>query len=229
MEDAMAVRTILVLLLTGVVFACATKGIKQIPAAGDQKMSPKSAENATQAAQGGSAHALDQQDGKILDLSAIDAAEEANWMNPNNPPELKRQYQKEQFSIVLPEDIYPLNLSMSRSSVLLKFKNADAYVYLFVPSTSTASALLDINLNSLDLNQTRGFHDMTIDLKESRLRMNYMNDESVDGYSRYVQIRKDYKTGKMSVLALIIRENAQYQSLSQEYDAIVRTVRPPLN
>ena len=160
----MQVRMILAVVLAGLVAACATKSEKA-PAASEQRTAGSAAENPASTP----AAAREAQDTRIMDLSGIDTTEEANWMNPNNPPALKRQYLKNQNSVVLPEDVYPVGTSLSPSSWLFRFKNADAFLYVFLARTPEASALLDINLNSLDLSQTRGYHDMVIESEGQRV------------------------------------------------------------
>jgi len=160
-----------------------------------------------------------------MDLSGIDTTEEPNWMNPNNPPALKRQYLKNQNSVLLPEDVYPVNTSLSSSSWLFRFKNADAFLYVFLPSAPEASALMDINLASLDLSQSKGYHDMVIDLKDSLLKLGYSNDSSPDGYIRYVEARKDYRSGETSLYALLTRDQEHARALQDEYRSILNTIK----
>jgi hypothetical protein len=221
----MRVRTIMAIILTGLLTACATKAEKTQSTVVEQKQSTNKTENASSNVPA----TTEVQDGKIMDISSIDATEETEWMNPRNPPELKRQYQKGQMTILLPEDVYPVKTNISTSSGLFKFKNADAYIYVFLPKGIEGSALLDINLNSLDLGQKKGYHDMVIGLNNRILKMSYGYDGLADGYVRYVEIKKEYQTGKMSVFALLAKDQTQYPGLREEYHSILNTIRPSLN
>jgi hypothetical protein len=216
------VALVLAGLLAGLLSGCATKAEKAQTAAVEQKrsggMSGSAASNAPAT--------RDVQDVHIMDLSSIDATEEPNWMNPNNPPELKRQYQREQSTVLLPEDVYPVKANIPSSALLLKFKNADAYVYAFLPNAIASSALVDVNLNTLDLNQAPGYHDMVIELKDRTLKMSYFHDAAADGYTRYVEVKKAYQAGKMSVVALILRDPKQYPGLQGQYRSILNTIKP---
>jgi len=169
------------------------------------------------------------QDSRIMDLSGIDASEQAGWMNPNNPPELKRQYQRGKLSVVLPEDLYPVATEISPSGALFKFRGADAYMYVFYPTGLQGSALLDINLNSLDPTLPKGFHDVVIDLKDGVLKVRYRNDGSSDGYIRYVEAKKLYQAGKMWVAALIVRDPASRDSLQGKYHSVLGAIKPALD
>ena len=169
------------------------------------------------------------QDAQIMDVSTIDASEETNWMNPNNPPELKRKYQKGPFSVVLPEDLYPVKTSVSPSSGLFKFQNADAFVYIFSPRGIEASALLDINLNTLSLGDPKGYHDMTIDLKGNTLKMSYRYDGSPDGYIRYADIQKSYQPPAMKVSVLMVKDPSVYSNLQRAYQGVLGTLKQENN
>jgi hypothetical protein len=218
----MVKNVVVALVLAGLLAGCATKTEKTQASGVEQRQAGGSSGSG-----GGSAAAVhDAQDVRIMDLSGIDVTEEQNWMNPNNPPALKRQYQRDQSTVLLPEDVYPVKTNLPSSAFLLKFKNADAYVYAFVPSTIAGSALLDVNLNTLDLSQAPGFHDMVIELKDRTLKMSYSNDASADGYTRYVEIKKAYQTGKLSVSALMVRDPKQYSSLQGQYRSILNTIKP---
>ena len=221
----MRVTTVIAVLLTGFLTACATKAEKAQSTVVEQKQINNKTENAPIKPPATS----EVQDRKIMDISGIDSTEETQWMNPNNPPELKRQYQRGQTSILLPEDVYPVKANISTSSWLFKFKNADAYIYVFLPKEIESSALLDINLNSLDLSQGNGYHDMVIDLNSSVLKMSYGYDALTDGYVRYVEIRKEYQTGKMSVFALLAKDQTQYHVLQEEYHSTLKSIRTSLN
>lgn|GEM_PF-2423681 len=169
------------------------------------------------------------QDGQIMDLSKVDASEETNWMNPKNPPDLKRKYQKGPFSVVLPEDLYPVKTNVSPSSGLFKFQNADAFVYIFSPRGVEASAFLDINLNTLSLSQPKGYHDMTIDLKGNTLKMSYRYDGSPDGYIRYADIQKSYQPPGMRVSVLLVKNPSVYSNLQRAYQGMLGTLKPEDN
>lgn len=225
----MQVKVVTAVVFTVLLVACATKTAKSPGAGGEQQKNSGSTQSQAQNAEAKGTPSQQIQDGRIMDLSNIDATEENNWMNPNNPPGLKRQYQKDYFSVLLPEDIYPVKTGISPSSWLFKVKDSDAYFYMFVPKTLEASALLDINLNSLELGQAKGYHDMVIDLKDDVLKMSFSLDGSNDGYTRYVEVSKDYRAGRMSVGALITRDQAQYSNLRQSYRAVLKTVKPALN
>jgi hypothetical protein len=218
----MQVRVILAMVLAGLMAACATKSEKA-PAPAEQRTAGSTTENAASTP----AVTRDVQDIRIMDLSGIDTTEEANWMNPNNPPALKRQYQKNQNSVILPEDVYPVGTSLSPSSWLFRFKNADAFLYVFLARTPEASALLDINLNTLDLSQQKGYHDMVIDLKDGALKLSYTNDGSADGYTRYVEAKKDCRGGTASVYALLAKDQKQYLALRDQYHNILNTIKTP--
>jgi hypothetical protein len=176
-----------------------------------------------------SARAREVQDGQIMDLSKADASEEANWMNPKNPPDLKRKYQKGSFSVVLPEDLYPVKTSVSPSAGLFKFQNNDAFVYVFSPRGVEASAFLDINLNTLNPSQPKGYHDMTIDLKGNTLKMSYRFDGSPDGYIRYAEIQKSYQPPAMLVSVLLVKDPSAYSSLQRTYKGVVGTLKQENN
>jgi hypothetical protein len=165
------------------------------------------------------------QDSRIIDLSGIDASEEADWINPKNPPELKRKYHKGFFSIVLPEDMYPAKTNIYTSAGLFKFRNTDAFMYIFSPRGVDASTFLDINLNTLNPSQAKGYHDMVIDLKGNILNMAYRFDGSNDGYVRYVEIKKTYQPAGMLVSALIARDVQSYTKLLQEYQTVLSTLK----
>jgi len=211
---------ILAVVLAGLMAACATKSEKA-PAASEQRTAVGTTENPASTP----AATREVQDVKIMDLSGIDTTEEANWMNPNNPPALKRQYQKNQNSLVLPEDVYPVSTSLPPSSWLFRFKNADAFLYVFLGSTGETSALMDINLNSLDLSQPKGYHDMVIDLKDGALKLSYTNDGSADGYTRHVEAKKDYRGGTASVYALFAKD--EKLALQDEYHNILNSIKTP--
>ena len=169
------------------------------------------------------------QDGQIMDLSKVDASEETNWMNPKNPPELKRKYQKGSFSVVLPDDLYPVKTNASPSSGLFKFQHTDAFMYVFSPRGVEASAFLDINLNTLSLNQPKGYHDMTIDLKGNTLKMSYRYDGSPDGYIRYADIQKSYQPPGMRVSVLLVKDSSVYSNLQRTYQSVLGTLKPENN
>jgi hypothetical protein len=164
-----------------------------------------------------------------MDLSKVDASEEANWMNPKNPPELKRKYQKGYFSVVLPEDLYPVKTNVSPSAGLFKFQNTDAFVYIFSPRGVEASAFLDINLNTLNLSQPRGYHDMTIDLKGNALKMSYRFDGSADGYIRYAEIQKSYQPPGMLISVLLAKDPSVYSNLQRTYRGVLGTLKQENN
>jgi hypothetical protein len=164
-------------------------------------------------------------DKQMMDISAMDASEETGWMNLKNPPELKRKYQKTNFSILLPEDLYPIKTNAGASAGLFKFQNTDALVYILSPRGKEASAFLDINLNTLALDQPKGYHDMVIDLKESVLNMSYRFDGSPDGYIRYVEIRKTYQPAGLFISALLVRDSQTHTSLQKEYRAVLGTLK----
>ena len=169
------------------------------------------------------------QDGRIMDLSKVDSSEETNWMNPKNPPDLKRKYQKGSFSVVLPEDLYPVKTDVSPSSGLFKFQNADAFVYIFSPRGVEASTFLDINLNTLSLGQPKGFHDMAIDLRGNTLKMSYRYDGSLDGYIRYADIQKSYQPPGMRVSVLLVKDPSVYSNLQHAYQGVLGTLKPENN
>lgn len=175
--------------------------------------------------EGSSAGTGEVRDKQIMDISKIDASEETDWMNPKNPPEMKRKYQKDYFSILLPEDMYPIKANVEASAGLFKFRNTDALMYILSPRGVEASAFLDINLNTLTLDQAKGYHDMVIELKESVLKMDYRFDGSNDGYVRYVEIRKTYQPAGLFISALLVRDPQSYASLQQEYRAVLGTLK----
>lgn len=218
--------TIVAVIVTALLVACASKPQKPanvVPGQAGASIGEGPASSPS------AAEATGIQDSRIMDLSGIDASEQAGWMNPNNPPNLKRQYQRGQFSVLLPEDLYPVTTEISSSAALFKFRGADAYIYVFFPSGIQESALLDINLNSLDLTQSKGFHDMTVDLKDGVLKVSYRNDGSNDGYVRYVEAKKQYQAGRMSVVALIVRDQGHHDGLQGEYRALLSAIKPPLD
>ena len=218
----MRLMAIIAVILTVLLAGCATKTEKTQATVAEQKQGGSKTDSA-----GNSVPATREvQDAQIGDLSGVDATEESNWMNPNNPPELKRQYQRDQGSVLLPEDVYPVKTNISSSAWLFKFRDADAFIYIFLPKTAEGSALLDINLNSLDLSQAKGYHDMLIDLKDRTLKMSYSNDGSKDGYIRYVEIKKAYQTGIMSAFALLVKDQEQYLRLRDEYRKTLNTIKP---
>lgn len=224
MHKGIIVITILVVLLG----ACASgKDTAQTAA---QRQAQEAGRNSSAAHNDEAAvKAREVQDIQIMDLSGLDASEEANWMNPKNPPELKRKYQKGPFSVVLPEDLYPVKTSVSPSSGLFKFKNADAFVYIFSPRGVQASAFLDINLNTLSLNEPKGYHDMTIDLKGNALKMSYRYDGSPDGYIRYADIQKSYQPPGMKVSVLLVKDPSVYSNLQRAYQGVLGTLKPESN
>jgi hypothetical protein len=217
-------RLLAVMVLVGLLFACATKAEKpNVP--GVQQKDNRSAPAIS--VQNVDASVVKEiRDGQIANMSNFTATEEANWMNPKNPADLKRLYVMDGYSILLPEDVFPVKTDISGSSWLFKFSRADAYIYAFLPKGIAASSLLEINLNSLDLIQAKGYHDAMIDLKENVLRMSYRNDGIDDGYIRYVQIKKEYVGRKMSIFALMLKDQGLYQSLAQEYDSTLSTIKP---
>ncbi len=176
-----------------------------------------------------SAKAREVQDGQIMDLSKVDTSEELNWMNPKNPPELKRKCQKGHFSVVLPEDLYPVKTSMSPSAGLFKFQNTDAFVYIFSPQGVEASAFLDINLNTLNLSQPKGYHDMTIDLKGNTLKMSYRFDGAPDAYIRYADILKSYQPPGMLISVLLVKDPSVYSTLQRTYQGVLGTFKKENN
>jgi hypothetical protein len=163
------------------------------------------------------------QDSQIMDISKIDISEEMNWINPNNPPEMKRKYHKGYLSVILPEDIYPVKTDICKSGTLFKFLNTDAFMYIFSPRGVDGSALLDINLDTLDLNQTKGYHDMAIELRDNVLRMTYRFDGSSDGYVRYVEIQKNFQPPGMLISALIVKDPQAYTTLQPKYQKVLST------
>jgi hypothetical protein len=164
-----------------------------------------------------------------MDLLKVDTSEEADWMNPKNPPELKRKYHKGYFSVVLPEDLYPVKTNVSPSAGLFKFQNTDAFLYIFSPRGVEASAFLDINLNTLNLSQAKGYHDMSIDLKGNVLRMSYRFDGLNDGYIRYAQIQKSYQPPGMLVSVLLAKDSSVYSNLQHKYQGVVGTLKQENN
>jgi hypothetical protein len=175
--------------------------------------------------EGSSAGTGEVKDKQIMNVSKIDASEEAGWMNPKNPPELKRKHQKGYFSILLPEDMFPVKTNVDASAGLFKFRNTDALMYILSPRGMEASAFLDINLNTLTLDQSKGYHDMAIELKESVLNMAYRFDGSNDGYVRYVEIRKAYQPAGLFISALLVKDPQSYTSLLKEYRAVLGTLK----
>jgi hypothetical protein len=178
---------------------------------------------------GASAKAREVQDGQIMDLSRADASEEANWMNPKNPPELKRKYQKGSFSVVLSDDLYPVKTNISPSAGLFKFQNNDAFIYVFSPRGVEASAFLDINLNTLNLGQPKGYHDMAIDLKGNTLKMSYRLDGLPDAYIRYAEVQKTYQPPGMLVSVLLVKDPAVYSNLQRKYRGVLGTLKQENN
>jgi hypothetical protein len=204
--------------------ACASgKDTAQSASVGQQKVSAKS-----------STPSLDEkplsgsrevQDSQIMDLSKVDTTEQSGWIDPKNPPELKRKYQKGHFSVVLPEDLYPVKTSVYSSAALFKFSDRDALLYVFSPQGTAGSAFLDVNLNTLDLNLTNGYQDMSIDLKAKVLKMTYRLDGSPDGYLRYVEIGKTYQPAAMQISVLLVRDPQSYNDLQQKYRAVLSTLK----
>jgi hypothetical protein len=208
--------------------ACASGKDTAQSAAGRQNQDTMKNSNAGQNEEP-SARAREVQDSQIMDLSKADTSEEADWMNPKNPPELKRKYQKGHFSVVLPEDLYPIKMNVSPSAGLFKFQNADAFLYIFSPQGVEASAFLDINLNTPSLNQAKGYHDMTIDLKGNSLKMSYRFDGSNDGYIRYAEIQRSYQPPGMRVSVLLVRDPSVYSNLQHEYQRVLGTLKQENN
>lgn len=165
------------------------------------------------------------QDIQIMDLSKVDTTEELGWIDPKNPPEMKRKYHKGYFSLLLPEDLYPVKTRVYSSSGLFKFSNRDALLYIFSPRGVAGSTFLDINLNTLDLNHMKGYQDMFIDLKEKVLKMTYRFEGSPDGYLRYVEIGKTYQPPGMQISVLLVRDAQSYSDLKQEYRAVLGTLK----
>jgi len=224
MHKLIIVITILVVLLG----ACASG--KDTAQSAAQRQTQEAGRNANAGQSDATAvKAREIQDGRIMDLSTLDASEETNWMNPKNPPELKRKYQKGPFSVVLPEELYPVKTSISPSSGLFKFQNADAFVYIFSPRGIEASAFLDINLNTLSLGDQKGYHDMTIDLKGNTLKMSYRYDGAPDGYIRYADIQKSYQPPVMKVSVLMVKDPSVYSNLQRTYQGVLGTLKEENN
>jgi hypothetical protein len=224
MHKGIIVITILVVLLG----ACASG--KDTAQSATQKQAPETIKNSSAAQNGETAvKSSDVQDAQMMDVSTIDVTEETNWMNPKNPPDLKRKYQKGPFSVVLPEDLYPVKTNVSPSSGLFKFQNADAFVYIFSPQGVEASAFLDINLNTLSLSQPKGYHDMTIELEGNTLKMSYRYDGSPDGYIRYADIQKTYQPPGMRVSVLLLKDPSVYSNLQRAYQGVLGTLKPETN
>jgi hypothetical protein len=220
---------ILAISLAVLLGACASdKHTVQAATAGQKQASTGTGTSQSQNEEPASVNA-EVQDKQIMDLSKIDSTEEAGWIDPKNPPEMKRKYQKGAFSVVLPEDMYPVTTSVYPSAGLFRFKNADAYMYLFAPASPAASALLDINLNALDLSRQKGYHDMVIDLKGSILRVTYRFDGANDGYVRYVDVKKAYQPPGMLISALLVKDPQGYAQLQQKYRSVLGTVKSTAN
>lgn len=224
MHKVITFVTILVVLLG----ACASWKDTAQSAAERQTQDTMKNNNAGQNAES-SARAREVQDSQIMDLLRVDTSEEADWMNPKNPPELKRKYHKGYFSVVLPEDLYPVKTNVSPSAGLFKFQNTDAFLHIFCPRGVEASAFLDIDLNTLNLSQAKGYHDMSIDLKGNVLRMSYRFDGSNDGYIRYAQIQKSYQPPGMLVSVLLAKDSSVYSSLQHKYQGVVGTLKQENN
>lgn len=175
--------------------------------------------------EGSSAGTGEVKDKQIMDVSNIDVSEETGWMDPKNPPEMKRKYLKDPFSILLPEDMFPVKTNVSASAGLFKFRNADALMYILSPRGVEASAFLDINLNTLTLDEPKGYHDMVIELKENVLKMAYRFDGSSDGYVRYVEIKKTYQPAELFISALLVRDQQSNAALQQEYRAVLSSLK----
>jgi hypothetical protein len=217
-------RLFAVMVLVGLLCACATKTEKPNAPVMQEKDNRGAPATSVQNVEASVVKEI--RDGQIANLSNFTATEETNWINPKNPPDLERLYVMDGYSILLPEDVFPVKTEISGSSWLFKFSRADAYIYVFLPKGIAASSLLEINLNSLDFIQAKGYHDAMIDLKQNVLSMSYRNDGMDDGYIRYVQIKKDYVGRKMSIFALMVKDQSLYKSLAQENDSTLSTIKP---
>ncbi len=216
-------ESVLVILLIAILIGCASdKGKpKSLPTSQDTTTIK---DTNTKSTEGRSARNREVQDGQVMDLSKIDNTEKEGWIDPKNPPEMKRKYHAGYFSIILPDDLYPVKTSVYNSGGLFKFLNRDAYMYIFAPQGVESTAFLDINLNTLDLIPEKGYHDMLIDLKGNVLKMTYSSDVSSDGYTRYVDINKTYKPERMLVSALIMKDSQGKAELQQEYESVLKTL-----
>ena len=73
--------------------------------------------------------------------------------------------------------------------------------------------------------ESKGYHDMAIELKESVLNMAYRFDGLSDGYVRYVEIRKAYQPAGLFISTLLVKDPQSYTSLLKEYRAVLGTLK----
>jgi hypothetical protein len=163
-----------------------------------------------------------------LNLARVTVSEEPKWMNPANPPDLKRLYKMGKYSIVLPTDLVPVTTRVCQCSRLFKFTKNDAWVYAFMPEKLEATALLDVDLNTVDLARARGYHDVAVAMSDGVLRMSYVYDGADDGYTRWVEIRKNFSSRKMTAFALAVKDPAQLVAMRQKFRSALRTMKPPI-
>jgi hypothetical protein len=225
-------KKVIVVLTVLAFFACATeKGATPAKTADAAKPPQKAVAAVPASAQTPAPAPLpghDILDPGVMNLARVKATEEPKWMNAAGSAEQKRLYKMGTYSIVLPYDLVPVTTRICPCSRLFKFTKADAWVYAFVPDKLEATALLGLDLNTADLARARGYHDVAVDMSGGMLRMSYIYDGADDGYTRWVEVRKNFSAGKMTAFALAVKDPGQLAAMRQKFRAALRTVKPPI-